>query len=251
MDPADLAASAERTVLGRLLCQADLPGTEVRGDDGWVAVRSGALANDLNGVVSQGAEGIDAALVDDLAAWFGGVPASWLSSHPDPRLTALLTAAGARPERTGRWVGRDLPEALELPDGVLAMGDPVDHLDVIEACGLAEPADRVARREQLQPHPLFVHVVVRRDGVPVGVATGFAGPSLEVVQVGVLEEHRRRGHGRALVEALMVVGRARGLETVVAAPTPEGGRLFAALGFAPAPVTPDVCFYLPGRPDVP
>ncbi len=242
----EVAALAERTVLGRLLSQADLPGTEVRGGDGWVALRSGMCANDLNGVVSEGADGIDAAVVADLVAWLAGVPASWLTSHADPRLTALLLDAGASAERTGRWVGRELPGDLALPEGVLPLGDPADLLDVAEACGLADPGDRVLRRAALRSHPLTVHVVVRRDGRAVGTATGFAGTALEVVQVGVLPEHRRQGIGRTLVEALMVAGRERGLGAVVAAPSPEGGRLFAALGFEVAPVTPDVCFYLTG-----
>ena len=241
----DVAALAERTVLGRLLCQADLPGTDVRGGDGWVAVRSGAAANDLNGVVSEGAEGIDAAVVADLVAWLDGVPSSWMTSRADPRLTALLLGAGAVPEHTGRWVGRELPADVVLPEGVLPLGDTDDHLDVAEACGLAEPGDRAVRRAALRPHPLFLHVVVRRGGRPVGMATGFAGPALEVVQVGVVPDHRRRGVGRSLVEALELAGRERGLTEVVAAPSPEGARLFAALGFEEAPVTPDVCFYLP------
>lgn len=242
----EVAALAERTALGRLLSQADLPGTEVRGGDGWVALRSGVSSNDCNGVVSEGADGIDAGVVADLVAWLDGVPASWLTSRADPRLTRLLVDAGAVSERTGSWSGRELPADLALPGGVLPLGDPVDHLDVAEACGLADPADRAVRRTGLRSHPLFVHVVVRRGGRPVGMATGFAGTALEVVQVGVLPDHRRQGVATALVEALMVAGRERGLGAVVAAPTPEGGRLFASMGFEVAPVTPDVCFYLPG-----
>ena len=242
----DVAAVAERTALGRLLCQADLPGTEVRGGEGWVAIRTGLGSNDLNGVVSQGAEGVSAADVADLVAWFDGVPASWLTSRADPLLTELLVAAGARPERAGHWVGRDLVVAEpSLPGVVLPLGDPSDHLDVAQACGWFGPDERAARREQLLPHPLLVHRVVRRDGEPVAMATGFVGTALEVVAVAVRPEHRRQGLARALVEDLVAVGHDRGLGQVVAAPTPDGARLFAAMGFTSAPVTPDVCFYLP------
>lgn len=241
-----VAAYGERSAIGRLLSLADRPDTEVRSGEGWVAVRTGLASNDLNGVVSLTSEGIDAALVADLAGWWGSTPASWLTPDPDPDLTALLADQGWHAERTGSWAGR--PVADDLPDGsgAIPLGDPGDHLDVAQACGWSEPSERAARRALLAPHPLYTHVVVRRDGRAVGAATGFLGAALELVDVMVLPDARRAGVGTALVGALVAWGRERGATDVVAAPSPDGAALLGALGFEIVPVTPDVCSYWPG-----
>lgn len=240
------AAHGERSAIGRLLALADRPGTEVRGGEGWVAVRTGLASNDLNGVVSLGAD-VDAALVADLADWWGEAPACWLVPDPDPALTALLQAAGWHPERTGRWAGRPLGDDLPSGRGAIPMGDPADHLDVRQACGWFDADERHDRRALLAPHPLWHHVVVRRGPRVVGAASGFVGAALEVVDLAVLPDERRTGVGSALLGALVAWGRERGAEHVVAAPSHDGARLLAAHGFVLAPVTPDVCAYSPGR----
>lgn len=246
MEATDIAAHGERSAIGRLLALADRPGTEVRSGEGWVALRTGLASNDLNGVVSLGAH-VDASLVAELDDWWGELPACWLVPDPDPALTGMLESAGWRPERTGHWAGRVLDADLPSGDGAIPMGDPADHLDVLQACGWFEPGERSGRRRLLTPHPLWHHVVVRRGTRAVGAASGFVGASLEVVDLAVVADERRSGVGTALLGALAAWGRERGAEHVVAAPSPDGARLLAAHGFVTAPVTPGVCSYRPGR----
>ena len=57
--------------------------------------------------------------------------------------------------------------------------------------------------------------VALRDGVPVGIANlGLRGPDAWVGGVGVIPSERRRGTGRALMEALHEQARGRGVERV-------------------------------------
>jgi ribosomal protein S18 acetylase RimI-like enzyme len=68
----------------------------------------------------------------------------------------------------------------------------------------------------------------------------WAGRDAFVTDVYVVEEHRRRGIARALIQALEREARARGAGALHLAVRPEksgAGSLYASLGFEPAPRT--------------
>lgn len=254
----DVASVAERTAIERMLSHARLPSAARREGAGWVAVRTGAASNDLNGVVTEGAAGLGGGTAQELVAWFDDVPTSWLTTVSDPVLTRLLLGLGAEPERAGHWCGR----SVTAPADVRPFGrvEPVvddstieDWASVASACGWFDgPQDHRTRTrliaELVDDQPAFRHWVVRNDGHPVGMAAAYAGSqALELTAVAVVGSHRRRGVGAALVQHALAWGRGQGTENAVAAPSPDGALLFSSLGFAFASVRPDMCFYLGAR----
>lgn len=250
----DIALAGQRCAVERSLALADHEAVEVRFGPGWLGVRSGAASNDLNVVVSDPGFRPWPDLLDGLRAWFNDVSASWLVREPDVALTRVLSDHGWRAERTGRWCGRvatgdvghdSLAEIVVVTDASELTG----WLEVASGCGWCEDIiDRRVRGALLRgfvEDPRHTAWVARLAGRPVGMATGWcAGEIVEVVDVAVREEARRQGIGRGLVADVLRWGEARGAVDVVAAPSPNGWRLFEALGFANVPVVPDVCFYL-------
>lgn len=252
-----IADIAHRCVIARSVALAEYPPVSVRSGQGWFAVRSGAKSNELNVVVSEASFVPSAHLVDDLTRWFGELPVSWLTEQPEAALTSVLSGATWTPERTGRWCGRPLvPIQTSFGDleitTVRADSGLDDWLDVASACGwFDDSADRDVRRE------LMVAMVVdpRRgawlaslENRPVGMATGWcAGGAVELVDVAVRVDFRRRGAGTELIARVMAWGAARGAREVVAAPSPDGWRLLRSLGFDNVGVVPDTCFYLSAR----
>jgi GNAT superfamily N-acetyltransferase len=94
----------------------------------------------------------------------------------------------------------------------------------------------VATREAREPRP--VDPVIRtfaayEDGEPVSVASHVPiGAITEVVGVGTLPDHRRRGLGAALTAAAVADARATGVETVfLTAGDDEIARVYERLGF--------------------
>lgn len=249
--PELFAELAERTTIERLRRLAPSPGVDTLAGPGWLAVRTGVQSNDLNGVLPV----TDAPLtgLEPALAFLVGLPASVLTAPRHglaPASERLLVDVGARPETTGVWCGRAL--ATSHPPGTTTSGegpDPAGVEQVLGRCGWwHDSADRDRR------HALAVLeaerddgalLTVRVDGTPVAALRAFAGSALEIVDVAVLPEHRRRGHATRLVEQALVWGASRGRAEVVAAPSPDGARLFAALGFTTVPVTPGACWYLP------
>ena len=255
----DVARAGQSCATSRAAALGDLAPVSVRRGEGWVAVRTSAASNDLNVVLGEPGFVPDADLLGTLLRWLGEVPASWQVRAPDAALSRALTAAGWTPERTGRWCGRELAPVGAAPGEVVVSpvadaGDLEDWLDVAQACDwLEDTHDRGVRRalaEALEGEPRHRAWVARLGERPVGMATGwYAAPCVEVVDVAVLEDVRRRGVGGALVGAVLAWGAAWGAREVVAAPSPEGWRLFESLGFDNVPAEPDVCFYAPdGRP---
>jgi ribosomal protein S18 acetylase RimI-like enzyme len=109
------------------------------------------------------------------------------------------------------------------------MGAPLATLDLGEPEG--EPAGASRQR-----------FVVRRDGRPVGMVSTFVhGDTAVVLDLEVLEEHRRQGIGRALLACAL----AGGPEHVVLGPTPESIPFYRRLGFELRPALKDRCYYLP------
>jgi GNAT superfamily N-acetyltransferase len=254
-----LAEAAHHAAIRRLLHYASAPDCELRRGDGWVAVRTGAHSNDLNGVVSEPGAPISPATAADVIRWFGRTPASWYVARPDSRLTDLLVAAGARPERLGRSSGGSLSDVVAEDGpgvGVLRVAEPGQldtWLDLAAACGwLDDPDDRATRRGLYAavgldgPGPLR-HWLSVVDDEPVGFATSFlVDGTVDLCNLGVLPSWRRRGVGRALVLARLRDAARWGATRLVSAPSPDGWQLQRTLGFRNVPVVADTCFYLPG-----
>lgn len=252
----DIARTAHRCSVDRATALADLAPVSVRSGQGWLAIRSGAASNDLNVVLSEVGFLPQSRLVEELAGWFGGVPASWLTTEPAESLTRALTHAGWMPERTGRWCGRAVGPTRPALDAVevnalASQGDLDDWLGIAASCGWYETlADHDVRRDLMRAmmgDRRHAALVARLDGQPVGMVAGWCdGVAVEVVGVAVRAEARRRGVGAALVSQVMTWGAGRGAREVVAAPSPDGWRLLGSLGFEDVAVVPDTCFYLPG-----
>ncbi len=247
-----IARAGHRCARARAAALTGLGPVSTRCGPGWVAARTGALANDLNVVVGEPGFVPGSGLVDDLVAWFGDAPASWLASEPDDALTAVLVSAGAAPERTGRWCGRPVTGAPGDPAGVRPAGpdDLGQWLDVAEACGWydgrADRATRAGLARAWSGDPRRASFLAWQGDRAVGLASGWCdGEVVEVVDVAVLPQARRAGRGRDLVAAVVAWGAGRGADQVVAAPSPDGWRLMRSLGFDNVPVEPDVCLYLP------
>jgi GNAT superfamily N-acetyltransferase len=225
--------------------------------EGHLAVRSGIFSNIENGVVAGRA---DVDTIAELLRWLDGAPSSWIARAPEPGLVDRLIAAGCRPERSGHDMGARLAE-LELSEAAVEVVDDERALDewlaIAPACGAlgdtSEDRDRTRRllvALGLDADAQLVSYLARRGGKTVGVAQAHYASGAAVMQhSGVLGDERRRGVGRALAHARLAEARRRGYELAVLSPSPEGAKLYAALGFTLEPFPPDRWFYLPVRPD--
>ena len=256
-----IAQTAQRCASRRLALLASSAGATVRRGRGWLAVSTGVASNDFDGVVCDAPA--EVAVRDALAvvAWFRdlGVPACWLSSAPNLRLTETLIDAGAVPERTGWWVGRPIGNRAGAAESGITIrrvsteADLESWFDVAAACGWADdPADREARRRLyvdvgLDSHR-FGHWIASDGTRAVGMASAFLDETaVDLCSLAVVEEERRRGIGRSLVEHRLQWAARRGATDVVSAVSPDGWKLYSRLGFQSVPVVHDVCFYLPDR----
>jgi len=210
---------------------AALPGDRIEVGDGF-AVRTGVHSNAENGIVCSVLDGDPAEVV----AWMGDTPAQWLVGR-DSDLHDRLVAAGCRPERTAVVMGARLAD-LDLGAPVGEPADRNEYRAVLEAVDFGEEG-------AVGAHQRFV---ARRDGRTVGIVSTFAHEDTAVVlELAVLDDHRRRGIGRALM--------ARALEGapeyVVLGPTPESIPFYRRLGFVLVPALRDRCFHLPPRTPAP
>lgn len=221
---------------------------------------TGVVSNDMNGVVSAGTLGRPEQLIDELIAWFidHAVPASWLASTPDPRLTGALVERGARPELSGWWAGRVLDRSTHLGTAadaairrVRSHEDLDGWLEVAEGCGWIDgDHDRAARaalyRRVGLDHPHLRHWIATRGHTPIGMATSFLdGDVLDLCNLAVVEAERRHGVGTALVHERLLDGNNRLATLAVAALSPDGWALYEPIGFNTAPVVANTWFYLP------
>jgi ankyrin repeat protein/ribosomal protein S18 acetylase RimI-like enzyme len=201
---------------------ATLPGDRIAVGDGF-AVRTGAESNSENGVVS------DAGDVEEVVAWMAGAWAQWLVSA-ESDLHDRLVAAGCRPERTAVVMGAPLA-ALELGDPEGEPAEAEEYRAVAEAVGFGEGAVGATAR-----------YVARRDGRAVGLVSTFVhGGTAVVLELAVLQEHRRQGIGRALLARALQLD----VTHVVLGPTPDSIAFYRRLGFELRPALKDRVYYLP------
>jgi GNAT superfamily N-acetyltransferase len=244
------------------------PAADVIEVGGLYAVRTGIVSNTENGVVSRGDVPVSEKVARETLAWMDErkLPASWLCAEGNSRAgtARVLERMGCEPERTA-WETIGVIDRLnlrlcQLPDGVqvaeVASERELDAWsDVAARCGwFATGSERMAwRRLHLSlgmppsgPHRLYVAF---RSGAPVGMASAFFGrDSVLLTAVGVLEHERRRGIGRSLALTRLREARDRRCKVAVLAASPEGGRLYQALGFKAQAQPADRWFYLPTPP---
>jgi ribosomal protein S18 acetylase RimI-like enzyme len=138
-----------------------------------------------------------------------------------------------------RAVARDL-RFLEQMLTVAAAWRPGSVLSVADA--LANPA--FAHYVDGWPRPGDAGVVAERGGTPVGAAWyrfldetdpgfGFVAADVPELSVGVVADHRGRGVGRRLLDELLRVARASGVDEVSLSVEPENPavHLYTSLGF--------------------
>jgi ribosomal protein S18 acetylase RimI-like enzyme len=82
------------------------------------------------------------------------------------------------------------------------------------------------------------------DGAPVGYAIAFPGSPATLVELVVVPEHRRHGHGRALVEAIDAAVDATTIEVMTPADNVAAKRFYGSIGFEPDGRRPE--FYADG-----
>jgi len=222
--------------------------------DGVWAVRTGISSNTENGVVSTGA--VAEAVAAEFLAWLSDVPASWLCAEGNDETPSVLVSAGCRPENDAWEMSADVDHIdVDAPDGITIVSVSSEAeldawLDVAGPCGwLDTPGDRDARR---QLHvglgfatPLCLYVGLR-DDVPVAMASAFYGQEIVyLTDLAVLGHERGRGIGRSLAATRLDEGRRRGCKTAVLAASPNGAKLYRALGFEAHRQPSDRWFYLP------
>jgi GNAT superfamily N-acetyltransferase len=223
-----------------------IPGTESEPVGDGFAVRTGAGANDLNGVVCTRAQGADPRAA---IAWLRGAPAQWLCG-PDADVHPALREAGARPERTAVAMGGPLA-ALDLRGS--AEAEPVRDapgldawLAVAVACGWWEDLREALRAIHLglglDPEARVQRAVAPGRGL---VAWMALGPTVVVRDLAVAPEARRRGLGRALLA--QAAAAVPGATALVLAPTPESVPFYERVGLVLAPYPRDRAYHLPAE----
>jgi GNAT superfamily N-acetyltransferase len=223
---------------------------DVRRETGALAVARGVWSNTDNGIVLE-REDLAPDAVRDLVRWFR-VPASLVCCGFDAsdELCARLAGTGLREEASGVTTGADLG-ALDLPPPAVPEGisisevttaeDLEDWLAVARATGICHELDR-------RPLPVR-HWVARRGRVSVGLATAFfAGETVLLEHVAVLEEERRSGIATALALVRLHEARRLACRLAVFGTTPESATLYERFGFTTQPDAGRRWFYLPLEP---
>lgn len=229
------------------------------------AVRTGVVSNSENGAVSTSDQPIEIELARAIVAWLqeDGTPASWLCAEGParPESARALKRLGCEPERDA-WEMSATLSNLDLtgpkpPAGtsiatVQKAGELEAWLDVAGACGWFDsPAERAALSRLYHGLGLddtarvVLHVAYTGDR-PVGMASSFYGEQLALLTaVGVIPEARRQGIGRQLASTRLHEAQQRGCTTAVLAPSPDGARLYEALGFQTQRQPEDRWFFVP------
>ena len=206
---------------------ATAPAATVLEADGVYAVRTGVASNSENGAISPGDVAVEAEVARRVVGWFQE-PAAWLCAEGEARSATarLLEAFGCRPERTA-WEMRARLDQLDLDDLCVPAGVRI------------EPVPAEHGRD-------IVRYAARHRDAAVGTASAFYGaPTVLLTGVSVVETARRRGIGRALALTRLREARERGCKLAVLAASPEGARLYEALGFETHRQPANRCFYLP------
>ena len=116
-----------------------------------------------------------------------------------------------------------------------ATTDDLAHLVEIEAACFGPPRDADGMRDELARSWATVHVAERAGAAVAYLAAWQVADEVEVIQVAAHPAARREGHGRALMERVIGLARARGDLRVLLEVRPSNAAavaLYRALGFA-------------------
>lgn len=143
------------------------------------------------------------------------------SLAPDDLLGASLTALGFQDGWQPHWMGFD-PRELDA--------ESPHHVSETTECAESVPYASSAHRAAIGGD---VHHFVARDGGPiVGHAVlNVDGATAGIYDMGVAEQHRRRGHGTALTVAAVARARELGCMSVTLNATGEGEPMYRRAGF--------------------
>jgi GNAT superfamily N-acetyltransferase len=241
------------------------PVAEAVEGDGIYSVRTGISSNTENGVISAGTTRVDRDLAEDIIRSFSDrkVPASWLCSEGEGRAetAALLESAGCQPERAASEMRAEIQQLdLSVPADThietVAAEQRLDAwLDVAGACGWFETeherqAWKQLHRDLVLARPSSTRLyLASKAGRAVGMASVFYAEEIALLTgVAVLADSRRQGIGRSLALTRLREARERGCRLAVLAPSPDGAKLYQALGFETHPQPVGRWFYLPQRP---
>lgn len=222
---AGLETAVELTLIERISL---LPGVERWPVGNGFGFRTGLDDNTRNGIVAGRAT--EGAIADALAR-LAGVPAQW---HPagdaSPELAAMLTAAGARPERDAVFMHRTIDRPGTESPAVVRVTDPlrVVGVEVAEAgLLLAAGAEAFAA------------------GGEGSVVTFTSGTTVHGVHLHVARPHRRRGLGRILVEHALHTAHQAGCTDAIVSPTAATVTFYERFGFQLERSAPGHWWYLP------
>jgi GNAT superfamily N-acetyltransferase len=230
------AAAANQTEWMARTAEAD--GGFVRRERGvtWVVSRAGATLafpelslERLSGLVPQFLSAAARVGAREASCW------SLLPTEPED-LGSELVVAGFREGWQARWMTVEIaPRPPERhPDGVqIGLASPTWKATDLpwDGEGIADVRSRLAGA-----HPRRAwHLGAWRDGRPVGhallnVTTGRLGVG-GTYDMGVAQDERRRGIGRALTLAALELARSQGCAVATLNATPEGELLYGTLGF--------------------
>ena len=242
---------------------ATTPVAEVLVRDGVYCVATGIASNVENGVISDGDVATSRETAKEALGWLSGrVPASWLCAEGRHRAQTarVLEALGCRAD-TDSWEMRAALPGLDLDRDVVVADVRIERvtvtadleawLDVARACAWFETeVERSAWRRLHQASALDqpwsrLHVAYSGDRA-VGIASSFQkGHTVLLSTVAVIPTARRRGIGRALAYTRLRDARANGATIAVLAPSPDGAKLYQALGFTTHRQPAHRWFYLP------
>jgi GNAT superfamily N-acetyltransferase len=215
--------------------------TETREVRGAFAVRTGVASNTENGVVSTAAH-LEPETIAKLLTWLEDVPASWVAL--DPALGPLLIAAGCTPENESWNMHAEIGDVAFPSREVSAVRSAADldeWLGIVRDCGWLDDVESARRLyEALGYEGLYL----AEDGA---ASAFFAPPTALLNTVAVRPHAQRRGIGRSLALARLRDARTRGCTTAILAPSRDGTKLYASLGFRLQPQSAGHWFYLPNR----
>jgi GNAT superfamily N-acetyltransferase len=230
--------------------------------DGIYSVRTGIASNSENGVVSSGNARVGRDHAEAVVRSFSErkVPASWLCAEGEGRAetAAVLESVGCQPERAA-WEMRadvdyfDLLVRADTRIEMVASERELDAwLDVAGAGGWFETeherhAWQELQRELVLARPGAIRLYLALHGErAVGMASAFYAEEMVLLTgVAVLDDSRRQGIGRSLAVTRLREARERGCRLAVLAPSPDGAKLYQALGFETHPQPVGRWFYLP------
>ena len=177
-------------------------------------------------------------MIADLLEWLVDVRASWVALGPS------LVAAGCTPENDAWNMQAEIGDVAESTHEVRTVGSPAEldeWLAIVRDCGWfddVEPARRLYEGLGYEGLYLAEH----------GAASAFFAPATVLLNtVAVRPRMQRRGIGRSLTLARLRDARARACTSGILAPSPDGRKLYASLGFRTEPQPPGYWFYLPNR----